>query len=125
MLKQVQHNHRESKSSTLRNPFASCQPNRKSCSDAVFRHQMLKQVQHDIPFFRNVAGFENQKRRRHRNVRSTLKQRSENGEAIQTGAAYHSTVTLIPLLWLVYSGAYILWMVVMPFEKLPFCVAIT
>ena len=65
---------------------------------------------------RNAAGIE---------TCSTLKRRSENGEAIQTGAAYHSTVTLIPLLWLVYSGAYMLWMVVMPFEKLPFCVAIT
>jgi hypothetical protein len=39
-----------------------------SYSDAVIRYQMLKQVQHDIPFFRNVAGFETQKRRRHRNV---------------------------------------------------------
>ena len=37
----------------------------------------------------------------------------------------YSTFTLIPVLWLVYSGAYMLCIVVMPFEKLPFCVAIT
>ena len=41
--------------------------------DAVFRHQMLKQVQHDIPFFRNAAGIETcsiLKRRSHSNWRS-------------------------------------------------------